>query len=222
MSHQISSDCHFAHARYRSVTHDLIDQLSRTTNDQLEYIEKLEHFPYTQNLHYYQENKDKLLAKFKQQRHDHKKDQANTSGAAGTTSAAPVSAPFTFGAPNTSTTFGLPNSAAATAQPSFASFNPPAQAPIAPKGPSPEAIQAALTSLAAIGINVKKEDLSKLHGNDAWEEEIEMMADVQAYLKISRKVCLNLCILAVLMISLAYHRQCSTSHRRLSDSRIGQ
>lgn len=70
-------------------------------------------------------------------------------------------------------------------------MNPPAPAPVAPKGPSPEAIQAALTSLAAIGINVKKEDLSKLHGNDAWEEEIEMMADVQAYLKISRKVCLT-------------------------------
>ena len=159
------------------MTHDLIEQLSRTSGDRLEFIEKLEHFPYTQNLHYYQENKDKLLANFKKQRHENKLKVQ-------TSAATPNSSQPVFGVPSSSQGFNFNPAATTVIAPAAEQLKA-----TTPKGPSPEAIQAALTSLAAIGINVKKEDLSKLHGNDAWEEEVEMMADVQAYLKISRKVC---------------------------------
>ena len=53
---------------------------------------------------------------------------------------------------------------------------------------SAEKIRAALAALAAIGLVVKEEDLGKLHPPDAYEEELELMAEVRAYFDVSYKV----------------------------------
>ena len=65
---------------------------------------------------------------------------------------------------------------------------------------TPERVQEALSSLAAIGKHCCEEDLSRLDGPDPYEQELLVMAEVMAYFKVTFKVGVAIFIRHVILL----------------------